>query len=407
MKKILFTLLCLLPLAMYAGGQKVGTPKCWTVPAVYTADEKVTFYYDVTDVGFPEGVDLYLWAWQPTEPDKGNGDNSSDFAKLTYHGDNIYSITMVPTQYFNAPLSDFEKDDWPGFWQQLKTKKDEIWSSEFAAPDSRAVINDFKKSGNAIQFYSGKGKTSADFTDKFTLDQPLTVLVNPDLYKLGGRTMTEISKDANFVQFGAHAGLNDWAIQQTLDVWRPDCLKKVEVKKLSNGLYAWNIGVPSEYFASNPQDAGQPAKETKLADPKFKEDFELENLTYLIVEVIKDAKGANAWGANSGDQMQKAGKASPYPDPSFSYFPSKVSLKDILTLTRQWNEKTAGDLKYTITAGSKTLTGTMPGVRDKREVTLDLNKEFQGVTATEMQVKIDKANGANVIDTTIPLVNPE
>ena len=75
MKKILFTLLCLLPLAMYAGGQKVGTPKCWTVPAVYTADEKVTFYYDVTDVGFPEGVDLYLWAWQPTEPDKGNGDN--------------------------------------------------------------------------------------------------------------------------------------------------------------------------------------------------------------------------------------------------------------------------------------------------------------------------------------------
>ncbi len=168
-----------------------------------------------------------------------------------------------------------------------------------------------------------------------------------------------------------------------------------------------NIGIPSEYFASNPQDAGQPAKETKLADPKFKEDFELENLTYLIVEVIKDAKGANAWGANSGDQMQKAGKASPYPDPSFSYFPSKVSLKDILTLTRQWNEKTAGDLKYTITAGSKTLTGTMPGIRDKREVTLDLNKEFQGVTATEMQVKIDKANGANVIDTTIPLVNPE
>ena len=49
----------------------------------------------------------------------------------------------------------------------------------------------------------------------------------------------------------------------------------------------------------------------------------------------------------------------------------------------------------------------MPGIRDKREVTLDLNKEFQGVTATEMQVKIDKANGANVIDTTIPLVNPE
>ena len=90
MKKILFTLLCLLPLAMYAGGQKVGTPKCWTVPAVFTADEEVTFYYDMTDVGFQEGVDLYLWAWQPTEPDAGHGGNSSDFAKLEYLGNNIY-----------------------------------------------------------------------------------------------------------------------------------------------------------------------------------------------------------------------------------------------------------------------------------------------------------------------------
>ena len=39
-------------------GTKVGTPVCWTVPAVYTPDQEVTFYYDVTDVGFPEGVDL-------------------------------------------------------------------------------------------------------------------------------------------------------------------------------------------------------------------------------------------------------------------------------------------------------------------------------------------------------------
>ncbi len=26
-------------------------PKVWTVPAVFTADQEVTFYYDVTDVG--------------------------------------------------------------------------------------------------------------------------------------------------------------------------------------------------------------------------------------------------------------------------------------------------------------------------------------------------------------------
>ena len=116
---------------------KVGTPVCWTVPAVFTPDQEVTFYYDVTDVGFPEGVDLYLWAWQPSEPDAGNGDNSSEFAKLTYLGDNIYCKTMVPTEYFHTTVDAMTNADWPGFWQQLKTKRDDLWSTEFAAPDSR------------------------------------------------------------------------------------------------------------------------------------------------------------------------------------------------------------------------------------------------------------------------------
>lgn len=85
MRKVIISLMLLFPLLVMAS-TKVGTPKCWTVPSVFTGDEQVTFYYDVTDVGFPEGIDLYLWAWQPTEPDAGNGNNSSDFAKLTYEG---------------------------------------------------------------------------------------------------------------------------------------------------------------------------------------------------------------------------------------------------------------------------------------------------------------------------------
>ena len=129
--------------AAYAG-TKVGTPKVWTVPAVFSCDQEVTFYYDVTDVGFPEGVDLYLWAWQPTEPDAGNGDNSSDFAKLEYLGNNIYKKTMVPTEYFHSDISAFESADWPGFWPRRTTSgapslplPTAAWSSKSS---SRAVL---------------------------------------------------------------------------------------------------------------------------------------------------------------------------------------------------------------------------------------------------------------------------
>ena len=109
MKKIFLALMCLFPLVLFGQGTELSTaPKCWTVPAVFTADEEVTFYYDMTDVGFQEGVDLYLWAWQPTEPDAGHGGNSSDFAKLEYVGNNIYKKTMIPTQYFHCDVSKFE-----------------------------------------------------------------------------------------------------------------------------------------------------------------------------------------------------------------------------------------------------------------------------------------------------------
>ncbi len=398
--------MCLFPLALFADGVELpNAPKCWTVPAVFTADEEVTFYYDMTDVGFQEGVDLYLWAWQPTEPDAGHGGNSSDFAKLEYLGNNIYKKTMVPTEYFHCDVAKFEDANWPGFWQRLKTKDGSMWSGVFAAPDSRSEFEAFKKSGAGIQFFSGKKSTG--FTEKFALDDPLTVLFNPDVYKLGGKTMTELAKDADFVTFGVHSGLNDWTVLQTLDVWRPAVLAKAGLKKLSNGLYAWNIGIPSEYYAFNPQDPGQADKPTILADPDKKAAFVLENMTYNVIKVIKDAAGANQWGVNTGDQTQKAGQAVPYPDPMFSVFPTRVSAKDILTLTRQYNGRTDGDLTYTIVAGSKTITGTMPGVRDKRETTIDLNKELQGVEASELKVTITNARGIKVVESTVPLVIPD
>jgi len=406
MKKVLFALMCLFPLALFADGVELpNAPKCWTVPAVFTADEEVTFYYDMKGVGFQEGVDLYLWAWQPTEPDAGHGGNSSDFAKLEYLGNNIYKKTMVPTEYFHCDVAKFEDANWPGFWQRLKTKDGSMWSGVFAAPDSRSEFEAFKKSGAGIQFFSGK--KSAGFTEKFALDDPLTVLFNPDVYKLGGKTMTELAKDADFVTFGVHSGLNDWTVLQTLDVWRPAVLAKAGLKKLSNGLYAWNIGIPSEYYAFNPQDPGQADKPTILADPDKKAAFVLENMTYNVIKVIKDAAGANQWGVNTGDQTQKAGQAVPYPDPMFSVFPTRVSTKDILTLTRQYNGRTDGDLTYTIVADSKTITGTMPGVRDKRETTIDLNKELQGVEASELKVTITNARGIKVVESTVPLVIPD
>jgi len=405
MKKVLFysmlVITLLLPNTLFATGKKLpGVPTVWTVPAIFSADEEVTFYYDVSGIGFPDGVDLYLWAWQPTEPDAGNGDNSSDFAKLDYVGDNIYKKTMVPTKYFSSDVLVFESDSWAGYWQQLKTKDGSLWTTEYAAPDCRTQFKAFKSSGNGIMFYSGK---SPNFTDKFTMNDPLSVLINPDVYKLGDRAMSDIAKDANFVSFNTHSGLNNWDVSQSLDVWRPKTMDKTRFNKLSNGFYKWDLISPADYYSYTYDDNGNKVA-TKLANADELANYVLDNMAYLVVEVIKDDKGANQWGLNSGDQLQKAGTAEVYPDPIFSYFPSQLSSLDILTFIRQYNERNAGQLSFTLTAGSKTVTGTMDGTRDKRQATINLIKELEGQNADKIHVTIVTVNGVTVVDTDIPLV---
>ena len=49
----------------------------------------------------------------------------------------------------------------------------------------------------------------------------------------------------------------------------------------------------------------------------------------------------------------------------------------------------------------------MTGVRDKRQATVSLLKELEGVDATELHLTVAKANGQVVVDTTIPLVTPD
>jgi len=180
-------------------------------------------------------------------------------------------------------------------------------------------------------------------------------------------------------------------------------MEKTRFNKLSNGLYKWDLVSPADYYSYTYDDSGNKVA-TKLADADELANYVLENMTYLVVEVIKDDAGANQWGVNSGDQLQKAGTSEVYPDPVFSYFPSKLSAIDIFTLIRQYNERSAGQLTYSLTAGSKTITGTMDGTRDKRQATINLIKELGGGSADKIHVNVITAKGVTVVDADIPLI---
>ncbi len=446
-KSILVSLMLLVSMLSFAQ-EELGTPKYYTVPAVFTPTDKVTIYFDLAETGFQDGVDLYLWCWQPTEPDAGNFDSSSDFAKLTYLGDYRYSMTIVPVDYFfqnqtrfatkeelRAYMLDAESG-WgeAGYWSRLKVKGNTQQSGVFCINHTRDEVSDFKKSGKDMQAFSGSGANSqyGGYTDKWTMDKPLSILFNGDLVKVGGRTLNEIG--AAGIKVGTHAGVSgiytdmddneieyDFVdppgknINQQWNVWRPGCLDKASLRDCGNGVWKWDIETPQRYFSYNPVNADEgPAGTDGTYGPYILTDGGMigadgnpapnpDFFGSFVAQSIKFGLVLEDWSASVFDLEFKAGTAEAYPDPAFSYFPSKFSKYDILTLIRQYNGRTDGDLQWTITAGGKTFGGTMTGNRDKRQGYANLFKELSGTTATTIHVTIKNAKDAVVVEEDLPL----
>ncbi|MCD8092617.1 MAG: hypothetical protein LUF01_07225 [Bacteroides sp.] len=370
MKKILslaIVLMCTLLSVKLWAQVEAGSPyKIWTDPVVYRASDQVTWYFDMTDTKFKAGEDLYLWSWVPSEPDAGNWDNSSDFAKLTYVGDNVYAMTMIPEKYYGVPAADMNAND-DIFWGRLKTKTGDAQSDVFQVYSSHAEWTTFTESGEAWK----------SFPEKFGLKDPFSLLV--DINKLVFAGKAGGLNDISWESLHFHSGLDDWSVSQEAQMWLPEIVEKTKLTHVEGSIYRMDL-TPMQYYG-------------------VESDYEAENIAWLITTHNPD------WAGTSPDAVLKAAAAAPYPDPAFSFFPQKFSALDILTLTRQYNGKTDGDLTYTLTAGEKTITGMLIGNRDKREAVINLEKELAGMTSlTKIHLTITNSNDVTVVDTDLPLV---
>lgn len=108
MKKILSIVLCAFAL------NSAMAQSAYVLPSPTAADEPLTLYIDVAQAGgglktmltnHPEEVDnVYLWTWNPAGPVGGNGEwgSSRDGMKMTWEGGLLFSMTFVPTTFYNV-----------------------------------------------------------------------------------------------------------------------------------------------------------------------------------------------------------------------------------------------------------------------------------------------------------------
>lgn len=355
MKKFIYTILLALLMApnfMQAQETVGAVGSMSSFPVVYKYDEKVTWFFDLSATTYAENEELYMWIWSPSEPDAGHWENSSDFAKLTHVKDKIWSFTLTPTEYFSKTVAQIAASD--GFWLRIKNKNGSKQSEVANIP-----YTDFSS------FFTANELIRA-YPTKPTIDKGVSILFNANLAPgFAGATSVHI-----------HSGLNDWDVQQMYEASKPEIAEKTKLKDLGNGFYKMDL-VPKDYY--NTPDG-----------------YEMKNLVFLMVK--------DNWAGTTSDQVLYAGAFVPPPPPVFKFFPLQISQKDFLGMSRKNNESGVNKLIYTITAGSKIITGEFAGGTAEIKGFVNLVAELNGVpNLTEIHVVVKDNKDKTISDTMIPL----
>lgn len=369
MKRIIINILIFacLPLMVAAQEEAGETTRIWSHPVVYNYDEPVSWFFDLGDTTFEEDEEVYMWIWEPSEPDAGNWENSSEFAKLTHVGNKIWRFDLVPTEYFGVGIEAFDPiEGFPGFWHRLKNHDGTKQGGVTTVPVT--LWQDFLTAGTMI----------TSFPERPSFNEPVSILFNTN-HAAGFEGAENIFM---------HGGLNDWDVVQGYHAWMPAAVEKTRLKNLGNGIFKMDL-IPSEYFGSIvTEDA-----EYKVADAEY----EMENMTFLLVR--------DEWAATTPDQILHAAAAVIPPDPILSFYPLRISQKDILGIWRKNNERGVNTLNYKITAGEKEIEGQFSGDTQIIKGFVNLADELKGISnLSQIRIVLTDNNDREVIDTNIPLV---
>lgn len=357
MKKLIYIFLgfILCSLTALKAQTAIADPKMWAVPSIYTMDEPVTWYFDFGNAPqVNDGEALYLWIWAPKNP-------TGNPIPIKYEGNRIWSISLTPTVFFGMTVQELFDNKEP-FYFLLRDLDATKLTGTLQLPKTD-YVKDFVESGKMMDY----GPTD------FQLGSTVSILFNSNLVEGFNPVPSTVHM---------HGGLNDWDAQQQFQAWLPEIREKTLFKHLGNGIYKKDI-VPQTYFGVT-------------------EEYEMENIVFLAVK-YNGNDAAPDWAGTSPD-MKILAPGTPVPPPAnFYFFPLKISINDILIITRDNNDR-GQKLSYTIKGGTKTLTGDMEGAMTQQRVYINVAKEFKGMDISKLNVLVKDQNGKTIYEGDIPLV---
>ena len=128
-------------------GPKVTCTQNGMSTGTYILNQPVTWTLDLTGSIFGKDS-LYIWAWDPTNPETLNGRTGSwnvpsadNVTKLTRVGAQTWSITITPTIFYGKTVSELQTSNPSGFWMKIRSSNGLIETQAFMVPTNVTVTS--------------------------------------------------------------------------------------------------------------------------------------------------------------------------------------------------------------------------------------------------------------------------
>ena len=112
----------------------------------YPLDQPITWSFDLDGTIFDKSQELYIWAWDPTNPETLSGrtgtyntPSADNVTKLTWVSGMRWSITLTPTTFYGKTASQLQASNPSGFWMLIRNKNGLIKTQSFAVPTNITV----------------------------------------------------------------------------------------------------------------------------------------------------------------------------------------------------------------------------------------------------------------------------
>jgi len=165
---------------------------------IYPLDQPVTWTFDLDGTIFDKSQELYLWAWDPANPETIGGrtgtfntPSADNVTKLTWVSGMQWKITVTPTTFYGKTVSELQTSNPAAFWMLIRNKTGIVKSQSFGVPTNILTTGNTTIASKSYQVYPNP------VIDKLTINTGDNAIQKISIFDAKGSLLKSMSVSTN------------------------------------------------------------------------------------------------------------------------------------------------------------------------------------------------------------------